>query len=58
MMTLLFDAFDAYLGPLLKNHAAKQQIVWEDLEASYTASSKVMESSENIFVSVRGGTSS
>lgn len=56
-MTLLFDAFDAYLGPLLKKHAAKELIAWEDLQASQAASAKVLGSSDNIFVSVRcGGT--
>jgi hypothetical protein len=57
-MTLLFDAFDAYLAPLLKKHQAGQHLVWEDMEASRNASTKALGSSDNIFVSVRcGGTS-
>lgn len=52
-MTLLTDAFTAYLGPLLKKHAAGEALVWEDLEASRAASMEVMKSSDNAFVSVR-----
>jgi hypothetical protein len=54
-MTLLMDAFTAYLGPLLKKHEAGQCLVWEDLEASHAASKEVLKSSDNIFVSVRAG---
>ena len=53
MTSLLHDSFEAYLGPLLKKHETGQCIVWEDLEASHTAASKVLESKSNIFVSVR-----
>ena len=54
-MTLLYDALEVYLGPLLKKHDAGLNIVWEDLEASQAASSKFMESNNNDFVSVRCG---
>eukprot|EP00980_Cylindrotheca_fusiformis_P012240 scaffold2983_cov123-Cylindrotheca_fusiformis.AAC.10 len=54
-MTLLFSAYNAYLSPLLKKHEAGQYLVWEDLEASRAASAEVLESSDNIFVSVRYG---
>lgn len=52
-MTLLSDAFTAYLGPLLKKHAAGEALVWEDLEASRAASMGVLQNSDNTFVSVR-----
>jgi len=52
-MTLIIDTFTAYLAPLLKKHAAGECLVLEDLEASYAASQKVLEGSDNIFVSVR-----
>jgi hypothetical protein len=52
-MTLLIDAFAAYLGPLLKKHAAGELLVWEDLEASHAASKVVLGSSDNFFVVVR-----
>jgi len=52
-MTLLADVFTAYLGPLLKKHAADEALVWEDLEASRAASMAVMKNSDNAFVSVR-----
>ena len=53
-MTLLIDAFTAYLGPLLKKHDAGETLVWEDLESSHTASKEVLQSSDNIFVSGPG----
>jgi len=54
-MTLLADAMAAYLGPLLKKHAAQQLITFEDLEASRAASVAVLKESQppNPFVSVR-----
>jgi hypothetical protein len=52
-MTLLIDAFAAYLGPLLKKHAAEELLVWEDLEASHAASKAILGSSDNFFVTVR-----
>ena len=51
-MTLLFDAYSAYLGPLLEKHSAGKSIVWEDLMTSYAASKTVLQSSDNYFVSV------
>lgn len=52
-MTLLSDAFTAYLAPLLKKHSAGQPLVWEDLEASRAASQEVLKNSDNAFVSKR-----
>lgn len=54
-MTLLSDACNAYLEPLLKKHQAGKYLVWEDLEASRAASTEVLSSSDNVFVSVRCG---
>ena len=53
-MTLLTDACEAYLGPLLKKHAAGEPLVWEDLQASREASVKALNGDSNAFVSVRG----
>lgn len=52
-MTLLTDAITAYLGPLLKKHAAGEALVFEDLEASHAASVDVLKGKDNAFVSVR-----
>ena len=51
-MTLIFEATTAYLGPLLKKHAAGEALVWEDLVASQVACSAVLRQSNNTFVSV------
>ena len=57
-MTLLQDVLEAYLGPLLKKHNDGTYLTWEDLAASKSAATRVLEGSDNIFVSVRcGGTS-
>ncbi|KAL3945659.1 MAG: hypothetical protein SGBAC_000227 [Bacillariaceae sp.] len=50
-MTLLHDALEAYLGPLLKKHNDKTHLTWEDLAASKAAATKALEGSDNIFVS-------
>ncbi|CAJ1949779.1 unnamed protein product [Cylindrotheca closterium] len=50
-MTLLHDALEAYLGPLLKKHNNGTYLTWEDLTASKAAATKVLEGSDNIFVS-------
>jgi len=52
-MTLLFDATNAYLGPLLEKHTTGQPLVWEDLTQSMTACSAVLRQSNNAFVSSR-----
>eukprot|EP00429_Kryptoperidinium_foliaceum_P035255 CAMPEP_0176181314 /NCGR_PEP_ID=MMETSP0120_2-20121206/92903_1 /TAXON_ID=160619 /ORGANISM="Kryptoperidinium foliaceum, Strain CCMP 1326" /LENGTH=288 /DNA_ID=CAMNT_0017519539 /DNA_START=218 /DNA_END=1084 /DNA_ORIENTATION=- len=53
-MTLLSDAFTAYLGPLLQKHSRGEPLVWEDLEASRAASLQVLKShGDNAFVSKR-----
>lgn len=51
-MTLIFDATNAYLGPLLEKHTAGQPLVWEDLVASQAACNAVLRQSNNIFLSV------
>lgn len=51
-MTLIFDATNAYLGPLLAKHTAGQPLVWEDLVASQAACSAVLSQCSNPFVSV------
>ena len=51
-MALYYDASSAYLGPLLKKHAAGQPLVWEDLVASHAASADVLRQNNNTFVSV------
>lgn len=53
-MTLLTDALTAYLAPLLKKHGQGEALVWEDLEASRSASLEVLKKNGNAFVSVRG----
>ena len=54
-MTLLFDAFSAYLGPLLAKDREGKYIQWEDLVASHSASSEVLKAEENNSASVRDG---
>ena len=51
-MTLIFDATNAYLGPLLEKHTTGQSLVWEDLKASQAACNAVLRQSNNSFVSV------
>ncbi len=52
-MTLLTDAFTAYLSPLLKKHSGGESLIWEDLEVSRATSMEVLKHSDNVFVSVR-----
>ena len=51
-MTLIFEATNAYLGPLLKKHEAGEALVWEDLVAAEAACSNILRQHKNPFVSV------
>ena len=51
-MTLLFDAFSAYLGALLEKHAEGKLLVWEDLEAAHASAKTFLKSHDNVFVTV------
>ena len=51
-MTLIFEATNAYLGPLLEKHKKGEALVYEDLVASQAACNAVLRQSNNTFVSV------
>jgi hypothetical protein len=52
-MSLLFEAFSAYLDPLIVKHAAGKVLVWEDLTSSHAAVTTFLQPYNNIFVEVR-----
>eukprot|EP00525_Craspedostauros_australis_P007561 CAMPEP_0198131918 /NCGR_PEP_ID=MMETSP1442-20131203/57244_1 /TAXON_ID= /ORGANISM="Craspedostauros australis, Strain CCMP3328" /LENGTH=60 /DNA_ID=CAMNT_0043792819 /DNA_START=70 /DNA_END=252 /DNA_ORIENTATION=- len=52
-MTLLFETYTAYLGPLLKKHEAGSAIRWQDLQHSFKAAKSLYQGRNNDFVMVR-----